>query len=347
MALSRSLTSLPHLIDSWKALTKPTGYIQYVSAISHDKKCATSQRLEVFGAIELHIRIKDSRLRVVLGIVKNLAVPDLLGTYFIHNCIKTIFSTHWKIGPCNLPAVPILVVLEPRNVRITEAHTETVGRTCMLQQQEPMIGRVAFIVPLQQFVEISIFVTSTTEALVLIDAIAVSKQNCTCKVARDVINLFLLCPSYALIVNTSKYYHQVGLTLTRRTSRPPPVESIHANIDECFAYVLLHTPVKSVDIVHYKPALDFLQQMEQRETDQQYEDEYPSRIWCDEVKMGDRYEQYRLGLLKILEEFKDMCGGHISRITTANIVSILPTTISALSTVAHIEQSATKGNSLH
>lgn len=53
---------------------------------------ATQESLRLEGTILLQVGLGDLRVRVWLGIVNNLAVDMLLGTYFIDCCIRRIFS---------------------------------------------------------------------------------------------------------------------------------------------------------------------------------------------------------------------------------------------------------------
>lgn len=49
-------------------------------------------------------------VRLIYRIVRNLAVPDLLGRSFLSKCIMVIFPTEQKIFLFNPPPVPVLSV---------------------------------------------------------------------------------------------------------------------------------------------------------------------------------------------------------------------------------------------
>lgn len=52
----------------------------------------------------------DSRVRVVIGTVRDVAVPVILRTSFIDMFVKGVFSPERKIVPCNSKPVPIFAV---------------------------------------------------------------------------------------------------------------------------------------------------------------------------------------------------------------------------------------------
>lgn len=75
-------------------------------------KSGTNLWFKVTGAIMLHVRMGESRIRVMFEIFRNLAVPVFLGILLIDNSIKIIFSIKRKIVLFNSPPVPILTVHE-------------------------------------------------------------------------------------------------------------------------------------------------------------------------------------------------------------------------------------------
>lgn len=66
------------------------------------------QSIAVIGVILLHVRIKYLKVRAWIGIVDNLSVSLLLGTYFIDHFLKGIFPSDRKIVPYHSKPVPIL-----------------------------------------------------------------------------------------------------------------------------------------------------------------------------------------------------------------------------------------------
>lgn len=66
--------------------------------------CATNQKIEVISIILLHVRLRDGRVRVVLGIVKILAVPVFLETPFTDKFVKWMFSHERENSPVSLAA---------------------------------------------------------------------------------------------------------------------------------------------------------------------------------------------------------------------------------------------------
>lgn len=101
----------------------------------------------------------------MIGVVRNLGIPTLLGASFIGKCIKGIFSTDRKTVPLNSSPVSILVVLEASKVGTTKQLTETATRNWMLAKQEPDLVRVAHTVAFQPLVEIPVLVASSSSGL--------------------------------------------------------------------------------------------------------------------------------------------------------------------------------------
>lgn len=90
-------------------------------------------------------------------------------------------------------------------------------------------------------------------------------------------------------------YQRVVLTCT------PSPEIIH-NKKRC-NFILSHDDLfpNSVSIVHYKPAVDRLQQMHEHEAVQQNNDGHLNKNWREDLKIADRYEEHRSDFLKMLE----------------------------------------------
>lgn len=68
------------------------------------------QRVSLVGTISIHLRMGDSTVRVVIGIVCYLAVPVLLGTTFNDGFLKGFVYTERKIVRYNSEQVPSLVI---------------------------------------------------------------------------------------------------------------------------------------------------------------------------------------------------------------------------------------------
>lgn len=71
---------------------------------------ATNDKISVVKRISLDIRIGDSRVRVVLGVERDLAVPVFLGTSFIDRFVKGFFSPEPKEVSYISRPVPILPI---------------------------------------------------------------------------------------------------------------------------------------------------------------------------------------------------------------------------------------------
>lgn len=69
---------------------------------------AIKQKTSVVGTITLHIRMEEIRVRVVVGDVRNLAVPTLSEFSCIDRFVNSIFPSERTIFSYNSRAVPIL-----------------------------------------------------------------------------------------------------------------------------------------------------------------------------------------------------------------------------------------------
>lgn len=98
-----------------KDLVKPDCLPMMRLSDNHRLKCATSQNVEVIGTIVLYVRTGDSRVRMMFGIVRDMAVSALFGTSAVDKCSKDVIPTDWNIVRFNSPPVPILLVLWANN----------------------------------------------------------------------------------------------------------------------------------------------------------------------------------------------------------------------------------------
>lgn len=71
-------------------------------------KRTTIQTVGVIVTIVLYVRVRDSRKCVMFEIIRNVAVPVLLGPLFIDKFIKGIFTSERRIVPSSSPSAPNL-----------------------------------------------------------------------------------------------------------------------------------------------------------------------------------------------------------------------------------------------
>lgn len=85
-----------------------------MSSISVSKKpllrSVTNQKVEFVGKIILQVRMGETSLHVMFGIVKNLEVQVLLRASFIVNFVKVIFLEKREIVSFNSQLVPMLLL---------------------------------------------------------------------------------------------------------------------------------------------------------------------------------------------------------------------------------------------
>lgn len=71
-------------------------------------------------------------------------------------------------------------------------------------------------------------------------------------------------------------------------SVPYLFESIHSKKDKTSLYSVTQPLSDSINAMHYKPAADFLQQMQQHVTVRQYGYERLVENWCEKVTIADK-----------------------------------------------------------
>lgn len=92
-----------------------------------------------------------------------------------------------------------------------------------------------------------------------------------------------------------------------------PIRSgiFHIKNDEYFPYKPPGSTVDSLNVVHYKPTPNRLQQMKRHEIVQQTDDYSLNNVWCVDITTDDKYEEHRWKFLEVLEEFSNMWDGHL------------------------------------
>lgn len=82
-----------HVKHDWLTLIRPCD--------NQRLKNATNQEVKVVGTNMLHDRTEYIHVRVMFGIVRNLAIRVLLGATLVDRYIKGVFPTDWKIVSFN------------------------------------------------------------------------------------------------------------------------------------------------------------------------------------------------------------------------------------------------------
>lgn len=80
--------------------------------ISNNLKSSNSQSVNIAVTITLYVGKCDCLMRVVLGLLKNIAVPVLSGTSFIERFVKGIYLSEWKIFMYNSDSVALLLMIK-------------------------------------------------------------------------------------------------------------------------------------------------------------------------------------------------------------------------------------------
>lgn len=102
-AAGRSLIWEKFLTHGWLKMIRP--------ARAPDLKSSRSESVHFLGIITIHFRMGDCRLCVIFGVVENLGVPVLLGTFFIDWFVNEIFPAEQKIVLYNSARVSIVLLL--------------------------------------------------------------------------------------------------------------------------------------------------------------------------------------------------------------------------------------------
>lgn len=79
-------------------------------------------------------------------------------------------------------------------------------------------------------------------------------------------NIFPPCPYFTLIVNRFITTFRLAKHQHVAIANPAPAQIMHIKNDESSQYSQSHTAVKCINVVHYRPTSNRLQQMEQFET---------------------------------------------------------------------------------
>lgn len=69
---------------------------------------ASKQKIPLVGVITIFVQIGDLKVRVWFGVIDELDLPAIFGTYFIENFIKSIFPAERKIVPHHYRDIAIL-----------------------------------------------------------------------------------------------------------------------------------------------------------------------------------------------------------------------------------------------
>lgn len=78
-----------------------------------DLESARSEAVYLLGMSTLHMRIRDCRVCVDSGEVRNLVVPDLLGIILIDQFVKSIFQGERKVVPyCSKPVQLLMLMMQ-------------------------------------------------------------------------------------------------------------------------------------------------------------------------------------------------------------------------------------------
>lgn len=85
-----------------------------------NEKCsrgATTQEVIIAGTVLLHVRMGDARIRLLFGTLSYMAVPILLGMFFIDRLVKRIFQPEHMIVFYNSALVPIIATVFQAKVK--------------------------------------------------------------------------------------------------------------------------------------------------------------------------------------------------------------------------------------
>lgn len=114
----------------------------------------------------LHAQIGIGHIHVVFGVVRNLAVPDLLDMIFIDKFTYAIFNSEGKIVSYNSSPMPILTVHETKTDRTEEQQKNTFRTKIAEQYFNQKLVRVVYTVILKPLSQTSILLATNAKSMV-------------------------------------------------------------------------------------------------------------------------------------------------------------------------------------
>lgn len=184
----------------------------------------------------------ENPLRVAFGVVKNVAVSVFLGTSFINNIVKRIFSSNRKIVSCNSQPITILMVHEVSvYLRTTITSTNVANGSIFDVEAEELdhVVRVTKATTLQLMFATTVLVNTSTDGIVQIESYTPFEQQYLCMTACTIMDIVPGRPFRILTANASSSI--IDLEKCRRVAikRPSPLQIIQIKKGEPSLYSVL------------------------------------------------------------------------------------------------------------
>lgn len=157
------------------------------------------------GTILLHDRLGDLCARVWFGIVPNLAVGMLLGTYFLVHCIRGIFQVEGKVVPWHSHPVAIILATQHSHhiYTITPHFAVFLDKTSKGKKVISIPARIARQTVLKPHSKHFVLVTNSASDITIVEPGIFQKTRHMTFAAHDVIDTLPSQPFNILVTNFS------------------------------------------------------------------------------------------------------------------------------------------------
>lgn len=186
----------------------------------------------------------------MFGVIRNLAVPVLLSTSFVDQCIEDIFPGELKMVPFNASAVPIIILFKTETENIEEQQDETVSKIMPDYEFTKELVRVANTIIPKPLSESSVLVATKTKSIVHLDALRQFKQSYPCKELCGVLDVYPRRLFHIIVAKASNSVMKIVKYQRVATAIWSPSATIHIK-NEKFPSPQSGPAVNSVNVFHY------------------------------------------------------------------------------------------------
>lgn len=215
------------------------------------KRNEINLKVSVFGTITLQVTIGDSRVRVVFDVVRNIAVPFLLGTSFIDKFVRGMFPAKQRVVSYHSKSLPIFAVndkTEPRRDKndgaldvLMTKEEQTIHLICVARQTKMSLKAEEFAL-----------VAIDAKELVQIEALLERNSTQAWKTYRNITSAILSLPLNPIILNSNNSSVCLVTNQQIATFLHLSTAMIHNECDEPLVYTLNTSLKDSVDLVYYQ-----------------------------------------------------------------------------------------------
>lgn len=195
----------PNLI--WEEVLQPDWHGAFRVENQRSPQTATSQEVSIGDTVSLHVWIWDSRVRVFLGVVRNLAVFALLGTSFIDKFVKGIFPSKQKIVLYNsAPAETLATIIRTKIDDKDGQDIDKISEEDAVMEDRYEVLRLIIVAKqtkISHRSEVTVLITTEAKRILKVDELPDWDLPHLWKNATGITDVFLNRAFYILIINTS------------------------------------------------------------------------------------------------------------------------------------------------